>query len=162
MMLQPSHKVTPFLWFEKDAEAAANFYVSLFADSKIIDVARWSKGSPYPEGSAMSVTVQIAGQQYMLFNGGSHFKLNEALSLFVSCEDQVEVDHYWNALTADGGSPSQCAWLKDKFGVSWQIVPKALGRLLSDKDSVRAGRAMQAMMTMTKIDVAELERAAAG
>lgn len=162
MMLQPSHKVTPFLWFDKDAEAAANFYVSLFADSKIIDVARWSKGSPYPEGSAMSVTVEIAGQQYILFNGGSHFKLNDSLSLFVSCEDQTEVDHYWNALTADGGSPSQCAWLKDKFGVSWQIVPKALGRLLSDKDAARAGRAMQAMTKMTKIDVAELERAAAG
>ena len=161
-MLQPSHKVTPFLWFEKDAEAAANFYVSLFADSKIIDVARWSKGAPYPEGSAMSVTVEIAGQQYILFNGGPHFKLNESLSLFVSCEDQAEVDHYWNALTADGCTPSQCAWLKDKFGVSWQIVPKALGRLLSDKDSARAGRAMQAMMGMTKIDVAALERAAAG
>ena len=159
-MLQPSHKVTPFLWFEKDAEPAANFYVTLFADSKIVDVARWSKGAPYPEGSAMSVTVQIAGQQYILFNGGPHFKLNESLSLFVSCDDQAEVDRYWNALTADGGSPSQCAWLKDKFGVSWQIVPKALGRLLSDKDSARAGRAMQAMMQMTKIDVAELERAA--
>ena len=162
MMIQPKNKVTPFLWFDKDAEAAANFYVSLLANSKIIDVARWSKGAPFPEGSAMSVTVEIAGQQYILFNGGPHFKLNEAASLFVSCEDQAEVDHYWDALTADGGSPSQCAWLKDKFGVSWQIVPKALGRLLSDKDSARAGRAMQAMMKMTKIDVAELERAAAG
>ena len=162
MMIQPTHKVTPFLWFEKDAEAAANFYVSLFADSKIIDVARWSKGSPYPEGTAMSVTVDIASQQYILFNGGPHFKLTEATSLFVSCEDQAEVDRYWNALTADGGSPSQCGWLKDKFGVSWQIIPKALGRLLSDQDSAKAGRAMQAMMKMTKIDVAELERAAAG
>ena len=160
-MIQPKNKVTPFLWFDKDAEAAANFYVSLFADSKIIDVARWSKGSPYPEGTAMSVTFEMAGQQYIAFNGGPHFKLNEALSLFVSCEDQAEVDHYWDALTADGGSPSQCAWLKDKFGVSWQIVPKALGRLLSDKDSARAGRTMQAMMKMAKIDVAELERAAA-
>lgn len=161
MMIQPKNKVTPFLWFDKDAEAAANFYVSMFANSRIIEVARWSKGSPYPEGSAMSVTLEIAGQEYILFNGGAHFKLNEALSLFVSCEDQAEVDHYWDALTADGGSPSQCAWLKDKFGVSWQIVPKALGRLLSDKDSARAARAMQAMMKMGKIDIAQLERAAA-
>lgn len=160
MMIQPKNKVTPFLWFEKDAEAAANFYVSLFANSRVVDVARWSKGSPFPEGTAMSVTFELAGQQYIAFNGGPHFKLNEALSLFVSCEDQAEVDHVWNALTADGGSPSQCAWLKDKFGVSWQIVPKALGRLLSDKDSARASRAMQAMMKMTKIDIAELERAA--
>ena len=162
MLIQPKNKVTPFLWFDTQAEAAANFYVSLFANSKIIDVARWGKGSPYVEGSVMSVTLELAAQQYILFNGGSHFKLNESLSLFVICEDQSEVDQYWNTLIADGGSPSQCSWLKDKFGVSWQIVPKALMRLLSDKDSARAGRAMQSMMTMTKIDVAELERAAAG
>ena len=162
MLIQPKHKVTPFIWFDTEAEAAANFYVSLFADSTIIDVARWGKGSPYPEGSVMSATLNLAGQEYILFNGGSHFKLNESFSLFVSCEDQAEVDRLWNALIADGGSPSQCSWLKDKFGVSWQIVPKALVRLLGDKDSAKAGRAMQAMMQMTKIDVAELERAAAG
>lgn len=162
MLIQPKNKVTPFIWFDTEAAAAAHFYVSLFADSTIIDVARWGKGSPYVEGSVMSVTLDLAGQQYILFNGGSHFKLNESFSLFVSCEDQAEVDRLWHALTADGGSPSQCSWLKDKFGVSWQIVPKALMRLLGDPDSAKAGRVMQAMMTMTKIDVAELERAAAG
>lgn len=161
MMLNPRNKVTPFLWFDNNAEDAAKFYVSLFADSKIVDVARWSKGAPFPEGSAMSVTLELARQQYILFNGGPHLKPTEAFSLFVSCEDQAEVDRYWNALIADGGSPHQCAWLRDKFGVAWQIVPKALGRLLSDPDSAKAGRAMQAMMKMVKIDVAELERAAA-
>ena len=162
MLIQPKNKVTPFIWFDTEAEAAANFYVSLFGDSTIIDVARWGNGSPYVEGSVMSVTLDLAGQQYILFNGGSHFKLNESFSLFVSCEDQAEVDRLWDALIADGGSPSQCSWLKDKFGVSWQIVPKALMRLLGDPDSAKAGRVMQAMMQMTKIDVAELERAATG
>lgn len=162
MMIQPKSKVTPFLWLDTQAEAAANFYVSLFADAKIVDVARWGAGSPYPEGSVMSATVDLAGQQYILFNGGPHYQLNESFSLFVSCEDQAEVDHFWNALVADGGAPIQCGWLKDRFGVTWQIVPKALMRLLGDKDRAKAGRVMQAMMEMVKLDVAELERAAAG
>ena len=162
MMIQPKSKVTPFLWLDTQAEAAANFYVSLFADTKIVDVARWGAGSPYPEGSVMSATVDLAGQQYILFNGGPHYQLNESFSLFVSCEDQAEVDHFWNALVADGGAPIQCGWLKDRFGVTWQIVPKALMRLLGDKDRAKAGRVMQAMMEMVKLDVAELERAAAG
>ncbi len=162
MMLQPKSKVTPFLWFDTQAEAAANFYVSLFADAKIVDVARWGAGSPYPEGSVMSATLDLAGQQYILFNGGPHYQLNESFSLFVSCEDQAEVDHLWNALVADDGAPIQCGWLKDRFGVTWQIVPKALVRLLGDKDRTKAGRVMQAMMEMIKIDIAELERAAAG
>ncbi len=162
MMLQPKNKVTPFLWLEKDADAAANFYASLFADSKIVDVARWGAGSPNPEGSVMSATLELAGQQYILFNGGPHFKLNESFSMFASCEDQAETDRLWDALTADGGVPIQCGWLKDKFGVTWQIVPKALMRLLGDKDPAKAGRVMQSMMEMIKIDVAELERAAAG
>ena len=110
----------------------------------------------------MSVTIELAQQEYILFNGGSHFKLDEAFSLFVSCDDQAEVDRYWDALIADGGSPSQCGWLKDKFGVSWQIAPKVLLRLIADPDAEKASRAMQAMMQMTKINVAELERAAAG
>ena len=161
-MIEPKSKVTPFLWLEKDAEAAANFYVSLFADSKIVDTARWGKGSPYLQGSVMSATLELAGQQYILFNGGPHFKLNESFSLFASCEDQAEIDRLWDALTADGGAPSQCGWLKDKFGLTWQIVPKALMRLLGDKDSAKAARVMQSMMEMIKIDVAEMERAAAG
>ena len=161
MMIQPRNKVTPFLWFDKNAEEAATFYVSLFADSKMGNVARWAKGSPYPEGAVMSVTIELAQQEYILFNGGSHFKLDEAFSLFVSCDDQAEVDRYWDALIADGGSPSQCGWLKDKFGVSWQIAPKVLLRLIGDPDAEIASRAMQAMMTMQKINIAELERAAA-
>ena len=162
MMIQPRSKVTPFLWFDANAEEAAKLYVSLFADSKMGNVARWAKGSPYPEGAVMSVTIELAQQEYILFNGGSHFKLNEAFSLFVSCDDQAEVDRYWDALIADGGSPSQCGWLKDKFGVSWQIAPKVLLRLIGDPDAEKARRAMQAMMQMTKINIAELERAAAG
>lgn len=162
MMLQPKSKVTSFLWLDTQAEAAANFYVSLFADARIVDVARWGAGSPYPEGSVMSATLDLAGQQYILFNGGPHYQLNESFSLFVSCEDQAEVDHFWNALVADGGTPIQCGWLKDRFGVTWQIVPKALMRLLGDKDRAKAGRVMQSMMEMVKLDVAELERAAAG
>ena len=161
-MIQPKNKVTPFLWFDTQAEDAAKFYVSLVPNSRIVDVSHWGTGSPFPEGSVMSVIFELDARQYIALNAGPHFKLNEAFSLFVSCEDQMEVDRYWDVLVADGGSPSQCAWLKDKFGVSWQIVPKALGRLLSDKDSAKAGRAMQAMMTMSKINVAELERAAAG
>ena len=162
MTIQPRNKVTPFLWFDNNAEEAATFYVSLFADSKMGNVARWAKGSPYSEGAVMSVTIVLAQQEYILFNGGSHFKLDEAFSLFVSCDDQAEVDRYWDTLIANGGSPSQCGWLKDKFGVSWQIAPKALLRLIADPDAEKARRVMQAMMQMTKINIAELERAAAG
>lgn len=161
MNIQPSNKVTPFLWFDTQAEDAAKFYVSLVPNSRIVNVSYWGKGSPFPEGSVMSVIFELDGREYIALNAGPHFKLDEAFSLFVSCEDQAETDRYWNALVADGGSPSQCAWLKDKFGVSWQIVPKALGRLLGDKDTARAGRAMQAMLKMSKIDILELERAAA-
>lgn len=158
-MLQPGKKVTPFLWFENQADEAANFYVSLFPNARLLDVSRWGKGAPYAEGSVMSAMFEIDGQQIMAFNGGPFFKLNEACSLFVHCEDQAEVDRYWDALTANGGTPSRCGWLKDRFGLSWQIIPKALNRLLSDPDPARAGRAMKAMMNMGKIDIVELERA---
>lgn len=161
-MLQPEGKVTPFLWFDKQAEEAAKFYVSIFANSRLVDVARWADGSPYPKGSVMSATFEIDERQFIAFNDGPHFRLTEACSMFVNCENQAEVDRYWNALTADGGAPGQCAWLKDKYGLSWQIVPKALGQLLSDPDAGRAGRAMKAMLKMSKIDIAALERAAAG
>ena len=162
MPLRPRNKVTPFLWFNNNAEEAANFYVSLFADSRIVDVARWSKGSPYPEDSVMSVTFDLAGQEYIALNGGPHFVLDEAFSLFVNCEDQDEVDRYWHALLADGGEASRCGWLKDRFGVSWQIVPKALGDALSDPDPERAGRAMKAMLQTVKLDVAAIEAALRG
>lgn len=162
MPLRPRNKVTPFLWFNNNAEEAANFYVSLFADSKIVDVARWSKGSPYPEDSVMSVTFDLAGQEYIALNGGPHYVLDEAFSLFVNCEDQNEVDRYWDALLADGGEASRCGWLKDRFGVSWQIVPKALGDALSDPDPERAGRAMKAMLQTVKLDVAAIEAALRG
>ena len=162
MKINPRNKITPFIWLDSQAEEAANFYVSLFADSKIQNVARWAKGTPYPEGAVMSATVVLANQEYILFNGGPHFKQDEAFSLFVVCEDQAETDRLWNALIAGGGSPSQCGWLKDKFGVSWQIIPKVLMRLQNDADSEKASRVMQAMMQMVKIDVAGLERAAAG
>ena len=162
MKINPRNKITPFIWFDNEAEAAANFYVSLFADSHVQHVARWPSGTPYAEGSVMSATVVLASQEYILFNGGRHFKLDEAFSMFVVCEDQAETDRLWNALTADGGSPSRCGWLKDKFGVSWQIIPKVLMQLQDDADGVKVSRVMQAMMQMAKIDVAALERAAAG
>lgn len=161
-MLQPTRKVTPFLWFDNQAEEAAKFYVSIFANSRLLDVARWADGSPAPKGSVMSATFEIDERQFIAFNGGPHFRFTEACSMFVNCEDQAEVDRYWNALIADGGAPGQCAWLKDKYGLSWQIVPKALGHFLSDPDAGRADRAMKAMLKMSKIDIAELERAAAG
>jgi predicted 3-demethylubiquinone-9 3-methyltransferase (glyoxalase superfamily) len=161
-MIQPSNKITPFIWLDNQAEEAAELYVSLFPNSRIQDVAHWAEGAPFPKGSVMSATFLLDGHQYIAFNGGPSPKQCEAFSMFVTCEDQAEVDRYWHALIADGGAPGHCAWLKDRFGVSWQIVPKALIRLLSDPDSGRAGRAMKAMMDMTKIDVAKLERAAAG
>lgn len=161
-MMQPSSKVTPFIWLDRQAEAAAELYVSLFPNSRILEVARWAEGAPFPRDSVMSATFELDGRQFIAFNGGSHFAQTPAFSMFASCEDQAEVDRLWHALIADGGAPSQCAWLKDRFGVSWQIVPKALGRLIGDPDPAKAGRAMKAMMGMTKIDIAELERAAAG
>lgn len=162
MNIQPSNKVTPFLWFDTQAEDAAKFYVSLVPNSRIADVNHWAKGSPFPEGSVMSAIFELDGRQYIALNAGPHYKLNPAFSLFVSCDDQTEVDRYWDALLADGGVPSQCGWLTDRFGVSWQIVPKALGRLLADPDPARASRAMQAMLGMVKLNVAALEAAAAG
>lgn len=161
-MLQPTRKVTPFLWFDTQAEEAARFYVSLFPTGRVVSVPHWGGGSPYPEGSVMSVTFEIDGCEVIAFNGGPHFQLNEACSLFVSCDDQAEVDRLWSALTADGGTESRCGWLKDKFGLSWQIAPKILLQLIGDPDRTRSTRAMQSMMTMSKIDIATLQRAADG
>ena len=145
-------KITPFLWFDGNAEEAMKFYVSIFKNSKIVSTMAG------PDGKVMTGTFQLEGQQFMALNGGPHFKFTEAISLFVSCETQAEVDELWNKLTA-GGAESQCGWLKDKFGLSWQIIPSALGRLLGDKDREKAGRAMQAMLQMKKIDIAKLQQA---
>ena len=145
-------KITPFLWFDGNAEAAMQFYVSIFKNSKIVSTMAG------PDGKVMTGTFQLEGQQFMALNGGPHFKFTEAISLFVNCETQAEVDELWNKLTA-GGAESRCGWLKDKFGLSWQIIPSALGRLLGDKDRVKANRAMQAMLQMQKIDIAKLQQA---
>ncbi len=148
-----SQRITPFLWFDSQAEPAARFYTSIFKNSKILNV------TPGPKGSAMVVNFQVEGQQLIALNGGPQHRLNEAFSLVVNCNTQKEVDHYWTKLTADGGTESMCGWLKDKFGLSWQIVPVQLAKFLSDTDPQRAGRVMQAMLQMKKIDIATLERA---
>jgi predicted 3-demethylubiquinone-9 3-methyltransferase (glyoxalase superfamily) len=155
-------KVTPFLWFDDQAEQAAEFYVSLIPNSKITGVSRYGEAGPGVPGSAMTVTFELDGLPVTALNGGPAFSFTEAFSFSVPCEDQAEVDRYWSALTADGGQESRCGWLKDRFGLSWQIVPKALPRLLGDPDRARANRAMQAMLKMNKLVVADLEAAAAG
>ncbi|GAB3660390.1 VOC family protein [Actinocorallia lasiicapitis] len=155
-------KITTFLWFDGKAEEAAEFYTTLFDDSKILDVQPWADGGPYPSGTAMVVEFQLAGQRYQALNGGSNFTFNEAISLLVDCDDQAEVDRLWDALTADGGEESQCGWLKDRYGLSWQIVPRALQSCLAGPDREGAARAMQAMLGMRKLDVAALEAAYKG
>jgi predicted 3-demethylubiquinone-9 3-methyltransferase (glyoxalase superfamily) len=154
-------KITPFLWFNDNAEAAVDFYVSIFKNSKVLDVSRYGEGGPMPAGTAMIVNFLLDGREYMALNGGPDLQLNEAFSLFVSVETQEEVDDLWKKLT-DGGEEVQCGWLKDKFGLSWQIVPTALGRLMGDPDPVKSQRVMQAMLQMKKIDVAGLQRAYEG
>ena len=155
-------KVTPFLWFDDQAEQAAELYVSLIPNSKITSVSRYGEAGPGEKGKAMTVSFDLDGLPVTALNGGPTFPFTEAFSFSVACEDQAEVDRYWKALTADGGQESQCGWLKDRFGLSWQIVPKALPRLLGDQDRGRANRAMKAMLKMKKLVVADLEAAAAG
>ena len=145
-------KIAPFLWFNDNAEEAINFYVSVFKDSKVGTMTRHN-------GAVIFASFQLEGQQFMALNGGPRFKFTEAIALFVNCETQEEVDALWDKLTADGGEPGRCGWLKDKFGLSWQIIPSALGRMLHDEDPARAGRAMQAMLQMSKIDIRELKQA---
>ena len=154
-------KITTFLTFDHQAEDAANFYTSVFKNSKIVSTTRYGDAGPGPKGSLMTATISLDGQELMLLNGGPTFKFSQATSLFVTCETQAEVDDYWSKLTA-GGKEVQCGWLVDKFGVSWQIIPTILVKLLSDKDAKRAGRVMQAMMKMVKIDIKGLQEAAAG
>ncbi len=154
-----SQKITPFLWFDNNAEEAINFYTSVFKDSKITSMSRYPDGMPGMGGKVMSATFQLNGQDFYALNGGPEFKFTEAISLFVDCDTQEEVDYYWDRLIADGGAPGPCGWLKDKFGLSWQIIPKALGQLMGDPDQAKGGRVMQAMMKMSKINIAELRRA---
>jgi predicted 3-demethylubiquinone-9 3-methyltransferase (glyoxalase superfamily) len=153
-------KIKPFLWFDGNAEEAANFYISIFKNSKMGKISRYGDAGPGPRGSVMSVTFQIEGQEFFALNGGPQFKFTPAISFFVNCETQQEVDELWEKLSA-GGRTDRCGWLQDKFGLSWQIIPTVLGQLLGDKDPQRAKRAMQAMLQMTKIDIEKLQQAAA-
>jgi predicted 3-demethylubiquinone-9 3-methyltransferase (glyoxalase superfamily) len=150
--------ITPFLWFDANAEEAMNFYVDVFGDAKVGEVSRYGEGGPGPAGAVMSATFELRGQQFMALNGGPDFPFTEAVSFYVACETQEEVDDLWEKLTA-GGEESRCGWLKDKYGLSWQIIPNALGELLNDPDPVKSQRVMQAMLKMGKIDIEGLRRA---
>jgi predicted 3-demethylubiquinone-9 3-methyltransferase (glyoxalase superfamily) len=149
-------KITPFLWFDHQAEEAAKFYVSVFKDSKMGQVSRYGEGMPLPKGTVMTAAFEIEGQSFVALNGGPQFKFTEAVSFVVNCETQKEIDYYWDKLTGGGGSEVQCGWLKDKYGLSWQIVPTVLPQLVK-----KSGRVMEALMHMKKLDIAALERAAA-
>jgi len=151
-------KITPFLWYDTQAEEAAEHYVSIFPDSKIESVTRFGDEVPGPKGRVMTVNFQLAGQRFMALNGGPMFPFTEAISFFVDCKDQAELDGYWEKLL-EGGEESQCGWLKDKFGVSWQIVPSVLGEMLSDPDPQKAQRVTEAMLKMIKLDIKELKQA---
>ena len=156
-------KITPYLWFNGNAEEAANFYVSLLPDSRVENVWRSPAANPStPAGAVLLVDFTVAGQRFTGINGGPQFRFSEAVSFLIDCDDQAEVDRLWGALTADGGEPGQCGWLKDRFGLSWQIIPRQLGEMMSDPDRVRSGRAMEAMLEMNKIDLAALRRAFEG
>ncbi|WP_257458083.1 VOC family protein [Archangium lipolyticum] len=152
-------KITPFLWFNQEAEEAANLYISLFEDSKILSMSRYGDAGPGPKGSVMVVEFQLAGQRFSALNGGPAFSFTEAISLAVSCDSQAEIDKLWSTLTANGGKESQCGWLKDRFGLSWQIIPSRFTQMMQDKDPKRTQRVMQAMLTMKKFDIARLEEA---
>lgn len=151
-------KITPFLWFDDNAEEAINFYTSIFKNSKIGRVTRYGDAGPGPKGTVMSATFQLEGQEFMALNGGPHFKFTPAISLFVDCKTQEEVDDLWERLSA-GGKTERCGWLTDRFGLSWQIIPAILGQLLQDKDPHKSKRVLQAMLQMNKIDIAGLKQA---
>jgi len=151
-------KITPFLWFDTNAEEAVQFYMSVFPGSRIVHTGRYGDAGPGPKGSVMVIEFELAGQRFMALNGGPQFKFTEAISLVVNVESQEELDAMWSKLL-QGGQPVECGWLKDKFGLSWQIVPAVIGELLSDRDPVRSNRVMQAVMKMVKLDIAEMKRA---
>jgi len=156
--MKVAQKITPFLWFDGKAEEAANFYVSVFKNSKVVQLTRYGDAGPGPKGTVMSAIFQLEGQRFYALNGGPQFKFSPAISLFVDCETQQEVDELWEKLSA-GGKTNRCGWLDDKFGLTWQIIPTTLGRLLQDKDAAKANRVMKAMMQMDKIDIARLQQA---
>jgi predicted 3-demethylubiquinone-9 3-methyltransferase (glyoxalase superfamily) len=152
-------KITPFLWFDDKAEEAANFYISIFKNSKMGRITRYGEAGPGPKGTAMSVTFQLEGQEFFALNGGPHYKFTPAISLFVDCKSQEEVDELWEKLSA-GGRKDRCGWLTDKFGLSWQIIPSVLGELLNDKEAEKSQRVMKAMLKMDKIEIDALKQAA--
>jgi predicted 3-demethylubiquinone-9 3-methyltransferase (glyoxalase superfamily) len=152
-------KITPFLWFDTQAEEAANFYTSIFPNSRIVAVSRYGDAGPGAKGSVMTISFELDGQRYTGLNGGPTFKFTEAVSFVVACETQEELDRYWNTLMADGGKPVECGWLRDKYGLSWQIVPANLDELLSDEDTEASNRVMVEVMKMVKLDIATLQRA---
>lgn len=151
-------KITPFLWFDGKAEEAMNFYVSVFKNSKVVRVSRYGEAGPGPKGTVMSATFELDGQQFYALNGGPQFTFTPAISLFVNCETQQEVDELWDKLS-EGGKKERCGWLKDKYGLSWQVIPSALGKLLGDRDPAKANRVMMAMLQMDKIDIQRLQQA---
>jgi predicted 3-demethylubiquinone-9 3-methyltransferase (glyoxalase superfamily) len=156
------HKIVPNLWFDTEAEEAADFYTSVFKNSRVVGKTHYTEGAPREAGMVMTVEWELDGQRFVGINGGPEFTFSEAVSLQITCEDQDEIDYFWERLTAEGGEEGPCGWLKDKFGLSWQVVPSGMEELFSDPDPQRAERAMQAMLGMRKLDVAELERAANG
>jgi predicted 3-demethylubiquinone-9 3-methyltransferase (glyoxalase superfamily) len=158
IMNKPTQKITPFLWFDHQAEDAARFYTSIFKNSKIETVTRYGEAGPGPKDSVMTMAFELDRQKFVALNGGPHFKFTEAISFVVNCETQEEVDEYWKNLSA-GGKTSQCGWLKDKFGLSWQIVPTVLGKMYSDPDPAKSQRVMKAMLKMDKLDIARLKQA---
>jgi len=153
-----TQQITPFLWFDDNADEAVNFYLSIFKDSRLLDATRYDEAGPGPKGTIMTATFELNGQQFIALNGGPRYKFTEAVSFVVKCETQEEIDYYWDKLL-DGGEPQRCGWLKDRFGLSWQIVPAQLSELFGGNDPQRAGRVMQAMMQMVKFDIAKLKQA---
>lgn len=153
-----AQKITPFLWFDSNAEEARNFYVSVFKNAEVLSVSRYGEAGPGPAGSVMVASFRLEGQEFLALNGGPKFRFTEAVSFLIDCASQDEIDHYWDRLS-EGGEQGPCGWLKDRFGLSWQVVPSILGEMLQDQNRERANRALQAMLQMTKMDIAKLEHA---